>query len=179
MKHTKQIDVKFKRIWFGITQRVGKNKYYKDVKNLWLNLDEFYIDMYQSYCEHILNNGINETTIERIDVYGDYCKENCRWATYKEQASNRKNSRFLTYNGETKTFSEWARYLNITRQALEKRVNSGWSVEKIVTRKKLEGTKRDSLILLEKVINDVLHSKYGTKHRAELLMDLKRLKFMI
>ena len=82
-----------------------------------------------------LSSGYEETlTLDRIDVNGDYCPENCRWITHKEQQSNKRNNRMLTYNGETHTAAEWARKLNMDYLLLHNRITRlGWSAEKALT----------------------------------------------
>lgn len=72
-------------------------------------------------------------TLDRIDTTKDYSPENCRWATKKEQANNKRNTHFLTYNGETHTISEWSEISGINRSTLNNRLWRGWSAEKIFT----------------------------------------------
>ena len=59
----------------------------RGIKFLWNSFEEFRDDMHESYLEHVKKFGKN-TSIERIDVNGHYCKGNCRWATAKEQSEN-------------------------------------------------------------------------------------------
>ena len=48
-------------------------------------------------------------TLDRIDNNKGYEPGNCKWSTHKEQNQNRRNTRNITYNGETHCLSEWAR----------------------------------------------------------------------
>ena len=82
-------------------------------------------------------NGVNIWTIERIDVNGNYCPENCTWITTQEQQFNKRDNVILTYNGETMTATEWAQKLKISPHIIWTRLKSGWSIEETLNTPKL------------------------------------------
>lgn len=89
---------------------------------------------YQSFRDWCLKNGYKDgLTIERMDVNGNYCPENCVFASQKVQQNNRTNNHLLTYEGETHTMAEWADILGLPYKMLEHRINRGWTVEDAFT----------------------------------------------
>ena len=98
LKHWMSND-RFYKIYHDAKKRCVNNKVhsYKNYWGRWIKMEwgmfeDFKKDMYDSYLEHIKRYWEDETTIERIDVNWNYCKENCRWATMKEQAQNKQNT---------------------------------------------------------------------------------------
>ncbi len=73
-------------------------------------------------------------TLERKDPNKDYCPENCKWATPKEQANNRRNTLFIEHNGERHTVGEWAQILGTSRSTISNRYYRGLPIEKVLTK---------------------------------------------
>ena len=77
-------------------------------------------------------------SLDRIDGSMGYSKENCRWATKKEQSENRPSwVNEIEFNGKKMTITEWAKVVGISRKSLYGRIESGWSIEEALTTKKL------------------------------------------
>lgn len=81
--------------WTGLLARLRRDtdEYsYKSrgIKNLWNNYSEFKNDMYESFLIHLKERGRVQTSLDRIDNDGHYCKENCRWTDWKTQNNNKR-----------------------------------------------------------------------------------------
>jgi hypothetical protein len=71
--------------------------------------------------------------LERIENDGNYSKDNCCWATAKEQGRNRRSNFVIEFNGERKSLTAWAEEIGIKRGTLRVRLDRGWPLERAMS----------------------------------------------
>ena len=134
----KMKDRRLRKKWLNMKDRCENVKnpsfYYYGGRGIkvcerWLDYYNFQDDMLESYQKHVKEYGEKDTTLDRIDVNGNYCLENCRWSTKKEQANNKTTNTMINNELTAKQFSEIHK---LPYNVLLTRLNSGWTVEKIL-----------------------------------------------
>ena len=73
-------------------------------------------------------------TIDRIDNDKGYSKENCRWATCKEQNNNRKSTKLVEFNGVIDSIANHASKFGKKKSLVYDRLKLGWSLEDALTK---------------------------------------------
>lgn len=83
------------RIWQGMKSRCyyTKNKCYDSYGGRGISICDEWLRSFNAFAEWALANGYRDNlSIDRIDVNGNYCHENCRWITMAEQQKNKRKS---------------------------------------------------------------------------------------
>lgn len=113
------------------------NRYWgRGIKCLWDTFDDFYRDMWYSYENHIKEYWKKDTTIERINNDWNYCKDNCKWATWREQCNNKNYTRYITYKWETLPIVEMCYKYWISADNVKYRLKAWWTVEDAIEKPK-------------------------------------------
>ena len=122
-------------VWKGIISRCCNPKYneYKNYGARGITVCEEWKNDYLRFKEDVGEKPSPEHSLDRIDNNGNYCKENCRWATPEEQSNNKRTNAFIEYNGKTLTVQQWSRETGIKRGVINHRLSLGWDAEKILT----------------------------------------------
>lgn len=124
-------------VWCGIKCRClnEKSHEYQYYGGRGITICQEWQNDFQAFYDWAMANGYQEgLTIDRKDVNGNYEPSNCCWVTMEFQNNNRRNCVKITYNGETKSLSEFAKQKGIKYTTLWRRLNVlHWSVEKALS----------------------------------------------
>ena len=93
-----------------------------------------WLDSFENFLEDMGNKPDNSYTIDRIDVNGNYEPSNCKWSTKIEQGNNRRNNRWITYNGNQYTISEFARLFSVEPNNVFADFRRGLTEEQIISK---------------------------------------------
>lgn len=91
----------------------------------WMKFDNFFADMGKRPSP--------KHSIDRINTNAGYSPRNCRWATAKQQATNRRGNRLLAFRGKRQCISLWAEETGLPHFNIRARLRKGWTVAKALT----------------------------------------------
>jgi hypothetical protein len=123
------------RSWGGMKQRCynPNNKKYHRYGALGITVCDEWFNSFQKFLDD-MGECPKGMSIDRIDVSNGYYKENCRWATQKEQQNNRSNNVIITVGESPMTMSEYCSKHGLNSDKVQQRLKRGWSQEKAVSK---------------------------------------------
>lgn len=133
-KHNKSKS-KLYKVFIGIKGRCyNKNNYqYKNYGGRGIEVCREWLEDFINFDNWAMANGYREgLSIDRIDNNGNYCPENCRFVDNTIQQRNKRNNKYLAYNGENLCIADWEKKLNFSQGAIKTRIKCGWTVEQII-----------------------------------------------
>lgn len=123
------------KIWCGMKARCYAPSF-KNIgryQRIGIKVCDRWLYSFENFLEDMGRMPADNYSIERIDVNGDYCPENCCWIPKNDQAKNTSLCVRITYNGETKILSEWAEEFGLKYDTLHHRiVDGGMSFEEAI-----------------------------------------------
>lgn len=160
-----QTQTRLYRIWAGLKSRTTnkKSKRSKDYIDRGIKVCKEWKD-FNKFFEWATQNGYSDNlTLDRIDNDGNYCPENCRWITNKEQQRNKRSNVKITAWGETKVLAEWVEdtRCNTNAASISYRLSKNYTSEDAISIPLKQYLKTEELIKLI--------SKYGNVVSIELL----------
>lgn len=94
---------------------------------------------YARFLEDMGRKPSPSLSIDRIDNNLGYSRENCRWASSKEQSRNRSHHILVHFEGKVITAAECAERLNMPSGVVRKRIKSGWPIERLTEAVRVRG----------------------------------------
>jgi hypothetical protein len=101
-------------------------------------------NLFENFIEDMGSKPTPGHTLERNCVNKGYSPDNCSWIPNEDQPHNRTITVRLTYNGETKPLSIWAKERNLDPKLVRSRISRGMSVEKALSTSKYDSKGRQT-----------------------------------
>lgn len=112
----KQSGTRLYKIWQNMKKRCSNihDTRYERYGGRGISVCNEWKNSFQNFYDWAMDNGYDDSlTIDRINNDGNYCPENCRWATIKEQCENRSTTIKITIGNATKSLIEWCKIFEI------------------------------------------------------------------
>lgn len=116
-------------VWIGIKKRCHGTSSEDNYGGRGISVCDEWINSFEFFIRDMGRRPSSKFSIERKNVNGNYCPENCYWATIKEQALNKQSTKRYLFNGEMLPIMIICEKIGASYRRVQSRLRKGWNLE--------------------------------------------------
>ena len=117
-------DTRIYKIWCKMKARCNTPSapHYEYYGGIGIRVCDEWCNSFESFYKWAMDSGYNDSlSIDRIDPFGNYCPDNCRWATRLQQARNKRNTVYVKIGDSVRPASYYADKYGIPTRIISER----------------------------------------------------------